>query len=107
MIRIKFGRNPYYNYSNKVIEFESDYQCRERLSNSYGYNTIVNSITKVEKQVKDLTLDEMCKLGIVGIIAIDGRIGTIYNLYYCEHINFSKNPEDYIDITPIIKGKSL
>lgn len=108
MIRITFGKSKYDDYSNKTIEFKSDYQFREILSNSFGCNTIINSIIKVEKQVKDLTLDEMYKLRIEGFhyMTINDNI-KYFLYYYYDCVTLEKNQEDYIDITSIVKNNDI
>ncbi len=64
----------------------------------------LDRIIKVEKQVKDLTLDEINKLGVSGLILIENGIDENYVFYSDQGQKFTRTSRSYIDITSIVKN---
>lgn len=71
---------------------------------TFGIKTTIYSIDeieKIEKQVKDLTLEECKKLGLCGVDLYKG--GVWFDEPTKEHIDYYDD-DYYIDIISIVKG---
>lgn len=96
MIRVTFGNNKqfdfihYYCVPNQIGLVDKFEQTEY-----YPYD----SIKRVEKQVKDLSLEECKKLGLCGVDLYKG--GVWFNEPMKEHIDYYD--DDYIDITDFVK----
>lgn len=93
-------RNARIDYENKMVYYDGDWDC-----DMLWFEDIV----KIEKQVKDLTLEEMIKIEnlklvmsyqntLNSVLGISTKVGSSI-----EEIGF-KSLYDYIDITHLIKG---
>lgn len=75
-------------------------ELEEWESNSFDYGKALNKrATKIEKQVKDLTIEECKKLGLCGVDLYKG--GVWFDEPMKEHIDYYD--DDYIDITDLVK----
>ena len=102
MIRVTFGECVYTNYANKVMEFNDYHMYRNFIENCQFAYTVTKSIVKFEKQVKDLTLEEVYKLGLEGQpLSLSIIIMEIYEGMSIDE----RSMNDYIDITSIVKGQ--
>lgn len=92
MIRVTINDEP--NIQEFITYFVKEKRTLRVQDNIYDYELKLSNIIKIEKQVKDLTLEECNKLGV--------NIDTYGNYYELNgkvlHFN------DYIDITSLIKG---
>lgn len=91
MIRVTINDEP--NIQEFITYFVKEKRILRVQDNIYEYELKLSNIVKIEKQVKDLTLDECYKLGV--------NIDTYGNYYELNGnvLGF----DDYIDITHLIK----
>lgn len=101
MIRVTYKYSDSFNYENEIYEnYKIENDCIFLYGTLVNDNDLIliNKIIKIEKQVKDLTLEECLKLKLYHIRLFQECID-IYvadeetSLYY----------DDYIDITDLIK----
>lgn len=117
MIRVTFGECKYINYSNKVMEFKDYHAYRNFIENcSFAY-TVTQSIIKFEKQVKDLTLEELDSVALhlhPYTTQIDHHPGRVLITYLgWDGVDYASEAEyidtldfnEYVDITYLIKGE--
>lgn len=103
MIRVTINDEP--NIQEFITYFVKEKRILRVQDNIYDYELSLSNIIKIEKRVKDLTIEECEQLGIYvnyygQICKIDG-IEWEFDLLEEKIINISKY--DYIDITDLIK----